>query len=689
MRAQTLYLWNKAPALRLLLPLAVGIVLQWYVQFSLIILLFVAGVSIFALAGFTFLSITKQFSFRSFQGLLLNLLLVAAGALLVYAKDIRKDKAWFGNHYHTEQFVLATLQEPVVEKPNSYKALATVNAVGKDKAWKETKGKVIIYFQKTAAFKTLQYGQQVIVAKTLQPIKNSGNPGGFDYERYSLFQGITHQAYVTEKEVVLLPQKAQKDLKTFLFWTRAGVLQILRTYINGTQERGLAEALLIGYKDDLDKTLLQAYANTGVVHVIAISGLHLGLIYGILLLLTKPLRGKKWAALRAVIIITALWLFTLLAGAQASVVRSAVMFTTLALGAVLNRNASIYNTLALSALLLLLYNPFWLWDVGFQLSYAAVLSIIIFFRPIYNWLYFQNKMVDAVWKLMAVTLAAQLLTTPLSLYYFHQFPLLFFITNLVAVPLSSAILIGEILLCALAFLPPVASALGWLLTKLIFFLNDHILQMNSLPFASWQNLSISFWQAVLLLLFISGIAYWLLQKSKVAFQLSLVALLLFAGLRTLSFMQASHQKKIIVYNIPKLQAIDILDGRNLTFIGDAKAEGDNNIRTYHLLPSRVQHRAKPSVKTSLNAFNFHGHNVLVVDSTLHLFNPTKPLISLLILSKNPKIYINDLYKTFNIKQVVIDASVPAWKAKLWQKDCDSLNIPCHNVAQKGAFVLNL
>ena len=456
MRARPLYLWNEAPALRLLLPLAAGIVLQWYLQINISLLLLVAGLCIVTLVTFPFFSITKQFAFKSFQGIMLNILMLVAGILLVYLNDVRNSKSWFGKDYQPEDLVVATLQEPTVEKPNSYKALATVNAVGNDNTWKGTKGKVILYFQKKDAFKNLRYGQQVLIRKALQPIKNSGNPGGFNYERYSLFQGITHQAYLTDKEIALLPQKDQKDFKTFLFWLRAGVINILRTYINGTQERGLAEALLIGYKDDLDKTLLQAYANTGVVHVIAISGLHLGLIYGILLLLTKPLRGKKWAWLRALLIVAALWIFTLLAGAQASVVRSAVMFTTLALGAVLNRNASIYNTLALSALLLLLYNPFWLWDVGFQLSYAAVLSIIIFFKPIYNWFYFQNKMIDAVWKLMAVTLAAQLLTTPFSLYYFHQFPLLFFITNLVAVPLSSAILIGEILLCGLAFIPPVA-----------------------------------------------------------------------------------------------------------------------------------------------------------------------------------------------------------------------------------------
>ncbi|MGV3656647.1 MAG: ComEC/Rec2 family competence protein [Chitinophagaceae bacterium] len=133
----------------------------------------------------------------------------AAGGLVVYINDVRTGSNWFGRDYQPGHLVIATLQEPVVEKPASYKALATVNAVGKNKAWEKRKGKVILYFQKTEAFKSLPYGQQVLIGKALQPIKNSGNPGGFDYERYSLFQGITHQAYVTGKEVALLPQRSK------------------------------------------------------------------------------------------------------------------------------------------------------------------------------------------------------------------------------------------------------------------------------------------------------------------------------------------------------------------------------------------------------------------------------------------------------------------------------------------------
>lgn len=689
MPSRRLHVWNRAPAIRLLLPLVAGIVAQWYLSFTLPVLITTTIALAVVLLVFTLLPLHQQFSLKSFWGMTLMLLIAALGAWLVRWQDVRHNENWMGHQKESYNWVEVTLQEPVVEKQASYKVLATVNAAGKNGVCCQASGKVILYLQKDSIFSNLTYGARLLITRDLQPIKNSGNPGSFNYQRYALFQGITHQAYVTGKDVIQLPQNGQKDLKTFLFHTRAWVIATLQHYIKGERESGLAEALLIGYKDDLDKTLVQAYVNTGVVHVIAISGLHLGIIYFLLLAITKPLSGKKLAFLRVGFIITALWAFTLLAGAQASVVRSAVMFTAIALGGLLNRKAFIYNTLALSALLLLLYNPFWLWDAGFQLSYAAVLSIIIFYKPIYNWAYFKNKIIDAVWKLMAVTLAAQLLTLPVSLYHFHQFPLLFFLTNLVAVPLSSAILIGEIFLCAFSFFPPIAQVAGNWLHHLIYWMNNYIQQMSAVPFASWQNISISFWQALLLMVVITSIAYWLLQKEKSGAILASINLLLFLALRTFSFWQAEHQKKIIVYNIPKQQAIDLIDGRNFMFISNEEVEQNGNIYNYHLAPSRIQHRVQPSGKMFQKAFTFGGQKVLIVDSSLNVRTTSKPLIHLLILSKNPKLYMRQLHQAFTLQQVVIDASVPAWKAALWQRDCDSLKINCYNVAQKGAFVMNL
>ncbi|TMI86483.1 MAG: ComEC/Rec2 family competence protein, partial [Bacteroidetes bacterium] len=302
---------------------------------------------------------------------------------------------------------------------------------------------------------------------------------------------------------------------------------------------------MIGYKDDLDQTLVQSYTNTGVVHIIAISGLHLGLIYWLLLRLFKPLKKRKnlrW--LRIVLILVGLWLFSLLAGAQASVLRSAVMFTCILLGESFSRRTSIYNTMAFSAFILLCINPYWLWDVGFQLSYAAVLSIIIFMKPIYNWFYFSNKVIDFMWKLTAVTLAAQILTIPLSIYHFHQFPSWFILTNFLAVPLSSLIVLGEILLCVVSFIPPVAIFVGKLLYWLIWIMDSYVERIEAMPFSLWDGLQITFLQMILLIAFAAGISYWLMEKSRTGLKAGIIALLGFTVLRSYSFFIANKQQKL-------------------------------------------------------------------------------------------------------------------------------------------------
>lgn len=522
MRLPPIYLWQKAPALRLLLPFITGILLQWYAQPPVRIVWTTLAVFLLLLLLFSFLPLRFRFKARTLQGFLLTALVVASAMSLVHWSDVRNNKYWFGKQAAYDGLIV-TLQEPLVEKQNSYKAVARVEKVICKDSVRVASGNMILYFKKDATA-GLGYGSQLWVFEKVQPIRNSGNPAGFDYERYSLFQGITHQAYLTSDDFILLHTAKKQWHRTAIFNLRNKVITVLRSSIQGSKEVGLAEALLIGYKDDLDKTLVQSYSNTGVVHIIAISGLHVGLIYALLLLFTKPLEGKRLRWLRFLIILAALWGFGLLAGAQPSVMRSVVMFSAIAAGVVAGRHTFIYNNLALSALLLLAYNPFWLWDVGFQLSYTAVLSIVVFFKPVYNWIFLENKAVDAVWKLLAVTIAAQILTTPLSLFYFHQFPVLFLFTNLVAVPLSSLILIGELLVCLFCFFAPAAHAVGWATTLLIRLMNGYIARMEGVSFSVWNGLSISAVQVLLLLLFIAAVSRWLLERQRAALWVGLTAL---------------------------------------------------------------------------------------------------------------------------------------------------------------------
>lgn len=689
------HFWKKTPFLKLLLPFIAGIIAQqqlqlhhthWWAIFSLAMISF---------CSFFFIQLFKRYKFAAVNGFIATILFFCLGVLLSWQKDIRNNKQWPGNFYTLEDRVIVTLEEPLVEKTRSFKAIAGVNYVLQNNKAISAKGKIILYFKKDPA-PVLTYGSQILLKRSLQEIKNAGNPGGFDYKKYCLFQGITHQAYLVPEDYEVLQHKNEYWFTSLIYNSRERILNILRKNISGERELGLAEALLIGYKNDLEQSLVQSYTNTGVVHIIAISGLHLGLIYWLLALVLKPLqKRKKIRWLRPVIIITVLWLFSLLAGAQPSILRSALMFTCIVLGESLSRRTSIYNTMALSAFLLLCINPFWLWDVGFQLSYAAVLSIIIFMLPVYNLFYIKNKILDAIWKLNAVTIAAQILTVPLSIYHFHQFPNLFLLTNFLAVPLSSMILLGEILLCVIAFIPALALFVGKLLSWLIWLMNTYIEKIEALDFSLWDGLQISIAQVILLLLFTVGISYWLIGKSPWGLKLGLVSLLGFAAVRAFSFIESRHQQKIIIYNVPQKRAIDIINGNHYQFIGDSDLLINDFARNFHLKPSRVLHRVKEVKKidqlyVTESYLTYHNKHILLIDGPITFtLSQTKPVIDLLVISKKPKLYIKKMAEVLDIRQVVFDGSVPAWKTRYWKKDCDSLHIPWHDVAINGAFIMKI
>lgn len=688
----TAYFWSKAPFVRLLTALVAGIILQWQFHLSFEFLCTSLSIALVLSVAYFFIPVKLKYKFSYLNGVAINFMIALFGGTLVWANDIRSDKMWIGNNYQDSSLVIVTIEEPLVEKTKSFKALATVNGIYSKNKFIEAKGNLILYFKKDSSLNQLHYGSQIVFNKPLQQIKNSGNPGTFDYKRYSLFQGITHQLNLSLNEYEILPTQNKNRFQQFIFDCRHWVVTTLQKFIDGEKEQGLAEALLIGYKDDLDKNLVQSYTNTGVVHIIAISGMHLALIYGLLLLLTKPLRKKHLRWIRIVLILSALWLFTLLAGAQASVVRSAVMFTCIALGEALSKRPSIYNTLALSAFILLAYNPFWLWDVGFQLSYAAVVSIVTFYRPVYNWFYIPNKALDFLWKTIAISIAAQILTTPISLYHFHQFPVLFLLTNLFAVPVSSLILFGEIAICSFAWFHPFAKLLGVATQFFIWCMNSYIERIETISFSLWNGFSITVLQTGLMLVAATAICFWLMEKRKWMLWLSLGSVLLFIGLRSWSFNKAYHQKKLIVYNVPRYSAIDLIGGRSFSFIGDSALLYDDFIRNFHIQPSRVLHRIRQNQVLPIwcKEFEFCKKRIALADTSWN-FMPLQPkqYIDVLILSKNPKLYISNLLKTFDVHQIVIDGSVPQWKAKLWKKDCDSLQIPCFDVSEKGAFVMNL
>lgn len=697
-RPYVIPVWKKAPFIRLLLPLIAGILLQWYLSIEVdIIGACLISFSI-AFALFLLLPLAARYKFRVLQGIIMQLLFLSLGMLVTWNKDIRNNKEWYGNSYHNGDYVIVRMSEPLTEKPKSYKADGYVEAIVENGKSIPCKGKILLYFSKDSIKNQLTYGDRIIIHKDLQPIKNSGNPGAFNYQRYAGFQGIFHNVYLKQSDWNTIKGRNVNPFWQFVYNTRAYFISVLQQTIHtGKDELGIAQALLIGYTNDLDKDLVQAYSNTGVVHVIAISGMHLGIVYILLLwFFAKVPLVNKSKITQLILILVCLWLFAILTGASPSVLRAAVMFTFIAIGKSIKRKNSVYGALTVSAFILLCLNPYYLWAVGFQLSYLAVLGIVTFQKPIYNCIYIKNKSIDKVWQLISVSTAAQLLTFPVCIYYFHQFPNMFLITNIVAVPLAMVILCGAIALAALSWIPFVGIYLGKIIGGLTWCMNKFILWVNSLPFAVWDKIPASVISTWLLYAVVIGFSAWLINKNKNYFKFGLIGLLAFVILRAVDKWQVYNQQKIIIYNVPQHQAIDFIAGNNYRFVGDSILLEDGLQQNFYLKPARISMDLQNLTDTISHCFNkdifyqFTNKTIAIVNNRFSVDSLVSKLdLDFVVISKNADISIAQLTAAFNCKNIIFDASNSNWKIEKWKKECSALNANYYSIPDEGAFVYNI
>ena len=689
-------IWKEAPFIRLIIPLIAGILTQWYVDLPVIVYVVLIPIFFIAIFLFSYIRSFRQFNYYWLTGTWITLLLFNIGGGIACYNDFRNYRNCITRLQPNNYTFIVTLTEPLSEKDNSFKANAVVRYAVHDDSIRFVKGNIIIYFQKDSSLRELVYNSRIMFGKKLQSISNSGNPGAFDYRRYCTFQQIFYQVYLKRGEYILLPGNDDHSFNGWLFSSRKKIVTILRTYITGDKEAGLAEALLIGYKEHLDKDLVQSYSNTGVVHIIAISGLHLGLIYWLLNLMLGPLKIKgrlRW--INAILVIAGLWLFSFLAGGSASVCRSAVMFSFIVMGENIGRRTNIYNSLAASAFLLLCYNPFWLWDAGFQLSYIAVLSIIIFMKPLYNLFFIKNKLLDHTWKMIAISLAAQILTTPVSIFHFHQFPNYFLITNLVAVPLSSLIVLAELALCVVSYSSYVSIPAGATISWLIKLMDTFIEHMNKMPFPVTNQLQLSMGELILVYLVITGSCIWLIQKKRHALIATLCCTFSFCVLKSYAVVSATYQHKLIVYNIPHHQAIDLVNGQHSLFIADSAICQNPPLQNFHVKPSRIFYRLKTitaslTLTNTLKALPGGSKRILFIEGEIKIKPGTSGcLVDIIILSGDADITIGELQKMVVCNEIVFDSSNSAGKINKWKAECENAGIPFYSVAEKGAFIFNL
>lgn len=386
-----------------------------------------------------------------------------------------------------------------------------------------------------------------------------------------------------------------------------------------------------------------------------------------------------------------LWLFAFVTGLSPSVLRAVTMFSFMAVARPFGIRTNIYNTLAASAFALLLYNPYLIMSVGFQLSYLAVLGIVYLQRPIYNLLEFNTWLGDFVWKITCISMAAQLTTFSLGVLYFHQFPVYFLVSNLFVIPLSTFILIGGIILLSVQFLAPVASLVGWVLTGMIKLLNWIVFEVERLPFSLINDIELTTFQCWLLMGILACLIV-LFERKRLTWLYIAVALSAgFSLLQWMHFGESIRQHQLVIYHVRGHSAIDFISNGKAWYHMDSLLLKDNERIRFHIRPHRLQSGVFRSQAASGSLIRegfqyYHFANRLIAFAQAKGRLPREGWIDFLIVSRNASPPREPL-RQLKIGQIILDSSVSKWQAMTWKKW--AAGIPLHDVATDRAFVVTL
>lgn len=579
-----------------------------------------------------------------------------------------------------ETLLVAQVNEKLKPTFSMEKYVVTARSLG----GKEAEGKVLLNLISEDSTATFSPGDIIILPADFSEIKPPLNPFQFDYSKYLGNLEISRQITVQQKEVKL-KEKQKGGLREIAGNFREKIIFELRKYNFDPEEFAIIQALLLGQRQDVSKQLYDRYAAAGVIHILAVSGLHVGIILLLLNRLLRPVESlPNGKHLKTLLLLSLLWGFAFLAGLSPSVVRAVCMFSFIAIGTQLNRKSTTINSVFASLLFLLLINPYFIFQVGFQLSYAAVLSIVLIQPRLAELFEPQHWLPKFFWGIFTVTLAAQIGVLPLSLFYFHQFPGLFFLSNLVILPFLGVILGIGILLMILAVLDLLPAFLARSYEKLISYLNDFVEYISTIEEFIFddvffpESLMIAGYllaAAVVLLLkkfnfrnicfFLTGIIcfqiIYIVEKASayksetIIFHRSRNTLI---GLKTENTMKLFHNLDTSASTLPLIK--DYSTGRNLSFIEEVPIQ---------------------------NFYNVGQRKILQIDSA-GIYDLSGLHTEIVLLSGSPKINLQRMIQRLQPKIIVADGSnypsfIRQWKATSIQK-----NIPFHATGEKGAFIID-
>lgn len=562
----------------------------------------------------------------------------------------------------------------------------------------------LFYFPKDSTTASLSRGDRLWVHTRLTPPVNNGNPDEFDYIRYLVRKDGTGTAYIPAGHWRIVGHDSSRTLWQIASDYQEKVMELYHHLGFRGDNLAVLSALTVGDKENLSEDIRETYSITGASHVLALSGLHIGFLYALLFFLLS-LIWKRWSYFKPFglfLIILFLWGFAFLTGLSSSVVRSVIMFSLLAISSLHPEKPLTLNTLAATAFLMLLYNPLWLFDVGFQLSFVAVASILLIQPKLYNLLSVRHRISRYIWGLLTVSIAAQIGTAPLVILYFFRFSTHFLLTNLWVIPMVTLILYSAVFMLILTPFPFLQQGFAAVVNILLSSQNNVLRRIEQFPMSSIDGLWTEYWEIMLFYIFLLSLFRSFSVRTSRSIYFSLCCLLFLTTYHTVSVSSSVPQCSITFYNVRNCPAVHCIAANGKSWLACADSLPDVS-RLYRALSPNWNHQrlSAPEVLTgdyATSGFAFHNHIVSYGGKRICLLHDARwrnkisshPLsIDYLYISKGYKGRIKELTTLFRIRAVILDTSLSDYRSDILKEDCFRLAIPCISLKERGALCIRL
>ena len=648
--------YRKIPFLRLSIPLLFGILAQYY--FSIhkvgIILIFIS-ISIMLISFFV--KQLNQYRYRWMFGLGVYLFLFSVGVFSTLLQQYQSSMPLLDIH----EVYQGTVVDIPQEKPNVIAYKVKLKDQNRD---------IICYLPKEPATRLLQAGDDISFFSKIEPFKKSPDSDTFDYARYMYNQGFVGFTFVPSDRWEKTQGKSTVNINLLALKCRLSILNFYKSLDLNEDEYALLSGLTLGHKDSFSEELIHTFRATGTGHILAVSGLHVGIIYAVLLFsLSFIRRHSRFFILKQIIVIVLLWAYCFIIGLPPSAVRACIMLSIFSLGEMFGRRGYSYNTIFAAAFFILVWNPFKLFDIGFQLSFVAVLSICFFMSFISNSIKIENKILRYIWNIFCLSLAVQIGVLPLSVYYFGIFPSYFFITNLLIVPIVSFIIYDAIFLfiCGgIATIIPSISGIIYFLPLNILKIAVHVMTsiaqfFEKLPLSYFQEIRMSLFQLFCISATIFFFVYFLKSKKpkSLIVALTTVLALIISNILDVYF----NQNSLTVHNNTKKADITYQRRFRKEFVDD---KNENQL-------------------LYLNGQKFF---ILVNDEFNNKVTSSKMKIDYMQLEGENSVSLYSLKQIFDIERIIIGSSISQKTAKRLILECEKLRIPYYDVSNNGRLRIN-